>query len=794
MHDIKLALRLFRKSPGFTFLAVLCLALGIGVNASIFSLLDSVYLRPLPAANADRLVVLSRGGNPMFSYAEYRGLAERSQSLAGLAASEPEESDRSFEGHAALIGAEPVSSSYPAVLGVPTLLGRWFDREDEPAAVISYHAWQRLFHADPAVLGKTVRSESHTYTVVGVTRPEFGGIYMPLRIDLWVPFRFWAGDNAARMRVMLFGSLKRGVAVSQASAELNAIAAQIRAEDPALAKETAAPLVLERVRGVPSPVSRHQAVPVVVLLLTVVSLVLVIACVNVGNLLLARGIGRQREVAIRFALGASRARVLRQLMTENLALGLAGGAAGVFVAYWSNLLLQAAIPSLPFGEMLRFDLPMDFRVLVYTGFIALLTSLLFGLLPAWQGSHDDLAASLKGGSVTGGRLRLRLATLTAQITLSLVLLLTAGLFARATLRLRNTDPGFATRNRLFAPVFVPQPQFTAATGRAFYDQTLNRLRLLAGVRSASLTTRLPLSAAGIELGCLARDTDKPEPVATVPVTTMTVGAGYLDTMRIPLLEGRDFNAADQADGPPVAIVNQTLARRFWPNQSAAGRSLLFGCDHPRMLKVVGVARDSRIRSLNEVALPHVYLPFSQAYRGGIVFLVIETAGDPGSLTETVRKMLASSHPDFRTYGVSRLNESLDASLWQVRFEVWVLGILGTLALVLAAVGMYGVMAYHVTARTREIGIRMAMGARPADVFRLVIGQGVRVTLAGIAAGLVLAAMAARLLASLLYGVNPTDAATWAGAVAVWLIVAPLACWLPARRATRVEPLRALRQD
>jgi len=438
--------------------------------------------------------------------------------------------------------------------------------------------------------------------------------------------------------------------------------------------------------------------------------------------------------------------------------------------------------------MLRFDLPLDFRVLVYSGLIALQTSLLFGLLPAWQGSRYDLATSLKGAGA-GGRLRLRLATLTAQIALSLVLLLTAGLFARAILRFRNADPGFATGNRLFAPVFVPQPQFSAASGRAFYDRTLDRLRSLPGVRSAALTTRLPLYAAGIGGSCVARDSGKP-----APASAMTVGAGYLDTMRIPLLEGRDFNAADNADGPPVAIVNQTLARRLWPNESATGRSFLFGCDHARTLQVVGVARDSRIRTLNEVTLPHVYLPFSQAYGGGIVFIVVETAGDSGSMQEAVRRTLISSNPDFRTYGVKRLSDSMDASFWQTRFELWVLGVLGTLALVLAAVGMYGVIAYHVTARTREIGIRVAIGAQPRDVIRLVIGQGLRVTLAGIAIGLMLSAMAARLLASLLYGVSPTDAATWAAAVAVWLAVGLLACWLPARRAARVEPVIALRQD
>jgi predicted permease len=789
MQDIRLAVRLFRKSPGFTFLAVLCLALGIGVNASIFSLLDSVYLRPLPVGNADRVVVLSRGGNPSLSYPEYRALRDRNQSLEGLAVSNPEESDLSFEGNAALIGAEPVSGNYATVLGARTLLGRWFTREDEPAAVISYSAWQRVFHGDPSVLGKVVRSESHTYTVVGVAPPEFGGIYMPLRIDLWVPFRLWAGSNADHMRPMVFGSLKPGIGVSQAAAELNATASQIHREDPRLAKDADAPLTVELVRGVPNPVSRRMAMPVVILLMTVVALVLLIACINVGNLLVARGVGRQREMAVRFALGASRPRVLRQLMTENLALGLLGGAAGVLVGYASNRFIQSGMTALPFSEMLRFDLTLDVRVLLYSAFVALLTALLFGLLPAWQGSRDDLATVLNGGNVAGGRLRLRLATLTGQIALSLVLLLTAGLFARVIVRFHSADPGFASANRLYAPAFVPAPQFTPASARVFYDQTLARLRALAGVRSAALTTRLPLYAAGIAGSCVARDADKP-----APATTMTVDAGYLETLRIPLLEGRDFNAIDKADGPPLAIVNQALARRLWPNEPATSHSFLLGCDHARTLQVVGVARDSKIRSINEVTIPHVYLPFSQAYDGGIVFFVVETDGDPGPMVERVRETLVSADPDFRTYGVRRLSDSLDASFWQARFELWLLGILGGLALVLAAVGMYGVIAYHVTARTREIGIRVAMGARPADVFRLVIGQGLRVTVVGIAIGLLLSAMASRLLASLLYGVSPTDAATWSLAVAVWLGVAMLACWLPARRAARVEPVIALRQD
>jgi putative ABC transport system permease protein len=688
-----------------------------------------------------------------------------------------------------LIGAEPVSANYAAVLGARAAIGRWFTREDEPAAVISYHAWQQLFHGDSGVLGKIIRSESHAYTVVGVAPPDFAGIYAPLRIDLWVPFRYWAGNAADNRRGMVFGCLKHGVGVSQATAELNAVATLIYREKPDIAKDARAPLLLELVRGIPNPVSRRQAMPVVILLMAVVALVLLIACMNVGNLLVARGMGRQREIAVRFALGAGRARVLRQLMTENLTLGLLGGSAGVFVANTTSHLLLAALPTLPFGETFRIDLPLDFRVLLYTGSVALLTALLFGLLPALQSSRGDLAAVLKGANIAGGRLRLRLAMLTGQIALSLVLLLTAGLFARLIVRFHNLDPGFASENRLYAPAFVPAPQFTAASGRVFYDQTLIRLRALPGVGSASLTTRLPMYAAGIGGTCVAREGDRP-----TPATSTTIDRGFLQTLRIPVLEGRDFTTTDKADGPPVAIVNQTLARRLWPDQPAVGRTFQVGCEHSRTLQVVGVARDSKIRSINEVTLPHVYLPFSQAYEGGIVFLVVETAGDSSLLVEGVRETLVSADPDFRTYGVRRLSDSLDASFWQVRFEAWLLGILGALALVLAAVGMYGVLAYHVTARTREIGIRVALGARPRDVVQLVIAQGLRVTIAGIAIGLLICALAARLLTKLLQGVSPTDAVTWWSAVGLWIAVSLVACWLPARRATRVEPIVALREE
>ncbi|MDE3198814.1 MAG: ABC transporter permease [Acidobacteriota bacterium] len=788
MHDLALALRLLRKSPAFTSLAVLCLALGIGVNASIFSLLDAVYFRPLPVANAARIAVLSRDGRPFFSYAEYSALRDRNRSLDGLAISFPEESDLSFEGNAGLIGAEPISANYAAVLGVRPFMGRWFTREDEPAAVISYRAWQQLFHADPAALGKTIHSESHTYTVVGVAPPEFAGIYAPLRIDLWVPFHYWAGNDAGRRRGMIFAALKPGLAAAQSSAELTSIDTRFLRETMA-SSAPVAPLLLELVRGIPNPVGRRQATPAAILLMAVVALVLLIACMNVGNLLIARGMGRRREVAVRLALGASRARVLRQLITENLTLGLLGGAAGIFVTFVTNHLLRAALPLFPFGEAFRLDLSFDSRVLLYTASIAVGSAFFFGLLPALQSSRSDLAAVLKGANIAGGRLRLRLALLTGQIALSLVLLLTAGLFARLVLRFHSLDPGFASANRAYAPVFLPAPRFTPVSGRLFYTQLLDRLRAIPGVRSTALTTRLPLYAAGIAATCIA-----PEAGQSESATSMTVGRGFLDTLRIPLLEGRNFALTDIADGPPVAIVNQTLAHLLWPGQSAVGRMFQLGCDHPRTLQVVGVARDSRIRSLNEVTLPHVYRAFSQAYDGGIAYLIVETAADPGPVIEPLRRILTSAGPDFRTYGVHRLTESLDASFWQARFELWVVGVLGSLALLLAAVGLYGVLVCHVAARTREIGIRVALGAQPRKVVHLILVQGLRVTLLGVGAGLIVSALASRLLTSLLQGVSPADPVTWSSAVLIWIAVSLLACWLPARRATRVVPISALREE
>ena len=808
LSDLTHSLRLARKSPGFTLLAATCLALGIGVNTSVFSMLNFLFFRSLPVREPGRLVVLGRRGNQLLSWAEYRGLRGRSRLLTGIAASNPTESSLDFDGETHAAAAEAVSVDYAQVIGVRPFLGRWFEREDEPAAVIGYRTWQRLFHADPHILGKRVRSETQWYTIVGVAPPEFAGIYLPLNMDIWVPFRVWASqypgiaaelEDPARPRVFVFGRMKPGIAPPQAAAEINAIARQIQNQRPR-SETQAGPLTVERVRGVPNARSRAASAPIAAVLLAVVGIVLLIACVNVGNLLIARGAAREREICLRIALGAQRARIVRQLLTESLVLAAGGGLAGLVLGAWTGRLFEILLPTTAFGEALRVDFTPDARVILSSALLALLTTLVFGLAPAWRASRADAqaqrAGAFRAGAFRAGAFRaatvreryfgLRRVSLVAQVSLSLVLLLTAGLFLRVLLAFQAADPGFAVENRTYITTLASAPEFTPETGRQFYAQTLDRLRALPGVRNAAVTNLLPLTP--VNPDCVSETGRDP-----VSATTSTVGPGYLETMRIPLTAGRDFSAADRPDGPPVAIVNQALVRRIWPGQKPIGKRLLLGCHDPMPLKVVGVARDARTVSLGEAPKPHVYRAFAQD-PGGIQNVLVETASGAGPLAETLRKTVAASAAGARIYGVHPLSEWIDRSYWQVRWEVSMLGAFGCLALLLAAIGLYGVVACHVTLRTREIGIRMAIGAQPSDVSRMILRQGLALTLVGVGIGLLVSVALARAMARLLYAISPTDPPTYAAVSLLWLAVACAACYLPARRAARVDPAVSLRDE
>ena len=794
-RDLSHALRQARRAPAFTALAVACLGLGIGVNTSIFAVLNAAMFRQMAVFAPDRLVVIGRDAdsnlaNSNFSFPRYRAFIERSRTFSGLTASAPTESDLDVDGDSQFVAAEAVSGTYGTVMGVRIVLGRWFVDDTEPAAVISSALWRRRFDSSANVLGRRIRSEAQSYTIVGVADPEYSGVFSPIRTDLWVPIQTRPGmarllDDPSARPLMLFGRLNTEITRAQAAAELNAIDGRLASEEGRQTK-IESPITVDPARGIIAPGSRRGARMITMFLSVVVGLVLLIACVNVGNLLLVRGAVRQREFAVRRALGASRGRLLQQLLAESLVMAIGGGICGLIMARWTTALLQRSLPLIQGIWQAHLDFSLDWRVIAYAAIVSVLTTVWCGLLPAWKVSHTSALVAFKG-EILSGRPRRRPVSVVAQVLMSFVLLIVCGTFIQALLRMQAADPGFAVDGRLYAFTFVSTPGATAADGRLIYANALERLRALPGVRHAALSDSLPLLANGSE--CVSLGTSAPR-----SVNVYAVQSGYFETMNIRVIDGVDFAPGDRVTDASSVIVNDRLARMLWPKERAVGQRVVVGCKNSQPATVIGVVSNSAIRSLGEAPRPQFFVPFARLYEGGLTTIVLETSTPPARLVDTVRRTLVELGHGMRVYTVEPLSDHVDKSYAPIRWQSAVLTAFGLLALVLAAVGLYGVVAYRVALRTREIGVRMALGAGRRDVFREIIGQGISIVLVGVLIGEAMAVAIGRALGSLDADIRPPGLIVLVVTGLIWITVAIIAVYVPAARASSVNPLIALRYE
>ncbi|MCA1593444.1 MAG: ABC transporter permease [Acidobacteria bacterium] len=816
LKDLRYAARMLVKHRGFTAIAVLSLALGIGVNTAIFSLVNALLVRPVPVVREQGSVMWLRAPASYPDYLDYR---EQAQSFDGMAAitGTSEFSLSRSDSEPELVKGEFVSANYFDVLGVGASRGRTFS-EDEgrtpaPVVVIGQRLWRTRFNSDQFIVGRQISLNGLGHTVIGVAPENFTGTEIGLDRELWVPLSmqpvlnppeatgFVGGGEVGRFDernnhwLAVFARLKPGVAREQAGAELSAIARHVaEANTGRVDAETLRRVQLLRMSGGMDPRDQEEALPIAGIVMAVVALVLLIACANIAGLLVARAAVRRRETAIRQALGASRPRLVRQLLTESVLLGVLGGALGLLLALWVNDILVSYARATPLAAL---DLSLDYRVLVFTLAVSVATGFIFGLAPALQASRIDIVTALKSedalGRASSPRSRLRSVFVAAQVTLSVVLLVGAGLFIRSLQNAHAIDPGFRVDNALTVPINLGLLRYKATDGRNFYRELLARVLAQPGVERASLVRFTPLGFSYAQGQVVAEGQAAQSGEEGTSVGFNMVGPGYLGTMGTPLVRGRDFTEADREGAPRVAVVNESLAETLWPGEDPLGKRLSFDRTKGPFLEVVGVARDVKYRSLGEREHPYVYQPVLQSYEPKMT-LVVRTAGDPRAIAGAVREQIRALDPNLPVADIRTLGEQFDLSLFPARVAAWTLGGFGLLALVLAAVGIYGVVSYAVAQRTREIGVRMALGARRGDVLRLVMGEGLFVVGLGLAAGLLLALIATRVVAGFLYGVGTTDPLTFVAVPLVLGAIALAASYIPARRATRVDPMVALRYE
>jgi predicted permease len=816
VQDVRYAARTLRRSPGFTLVAVLTLALGIGVNTAIFSVVHNLVLKPLPVRDPQSLTVLYARyhagafdfGN--YSHADYLDFRQATDVFGGMTEVAPIYTGLNRSGTNELVWGEVVSGDFFGVIGVRPVLGRGFlAGEDAPGAdpvvVLSWSTWRRRFGGDPSVVGRTVTLNNRGYTVVGVAPRRFRGMYsIWLQAEFWAPTAAYAAlapaggvlERRGATAFRIWARLKPGVAFRQAEARVTLIGARLARDYPATNGGVAAALFREK-DARPEAGAAAGTKLAAAAFTALVSLVLLIACANVANLLLARSAGRRKEMAVRAAIGAGRGRVVRQLLTESLLLGTLGGAAGLALAVWGAGLLSTL--SLPTTIPLTLDVGFDGTVLAFAAAVALGTGVVFGLAPALQASRADLVGALRGdGASAGSRSRLQRALVVAQVTVSLVLLVCAGLFQRSLGAAQHVQLGLEPKGVALGSVDLAMAGYDTTRGLAFYRAVQQRASELPGVRLATLAAPVPLefSSGGpivfVE-GYQAPDVGSGASEGE-PVPGSTVAPGYFATLGTRLLDGRDFGPGDSLGAPLVAIANEAMARRYWPGQRPIGRIVRLNGPGGAPVEVIGVAETGKYRQVAEPPSAYLFLPLAQNY-APVVTVALRTDGDPTAAIPALRRAVQSLDPRLTFFDAKTMEALVEGrALLPFRAAASLVGAFGLLALALAMVGLYGVMSYAVTQRTREIGIRMALGAPRAKVLAGVVGDSLRLAGLGVALGVAIAFAVTRLLRGLLVGVSAQDPATFVTVSVALVVVAVLAALVPGRRATTVDPMVALRAE
>jgi putative ABC transport system permease protein len=797
------------KSRGFTLVTVLALALGIGANTAIFSVVNTVLLRPLPYPNGERIVFIGEWSQQVpemsVSYPNFIDFRDQQQTMEQIAAFRSANYVLTGVGEPERLDGRQVSAGFFNVLGVAPVLGRNFSPDEDkpganPVALISHGFWQRRLGGDPSVINKQVQLSNESFTVIGVLPQTFEwqspvDVFVPVGLRSDQPNMAERGNHPG---LYVLGLLKPNVTVEQARADIKTIAERLAQQYPDTNGGQSAVLDSLQARAV------EDIKPALLILLAAVGFVLLIACANVANLLLARAASRSKEIAIRTALGAGRLRIIRQLLTESLLLSMMGGALGLLFAMWGIDALLAALPE-DVPRLLVAGIGLNTPVLLFTLVVSILTGLLFGLAPALQASKSNLNETLKDGGRSGSagasRQHMRNLLVVSEVALSLLLLVSAGLLIKSFQRLQQTELGFDPTNVLTLRVPLPEARYKEyAQVDSFWDELLRRVRALPGVESAGLTRGLPMNG-GIESGVMIEGQETTNPKDATVAVNLYADPGYFKAMNIPLVRGRYLSEQDTKDAPLAVMVDEMFVTRFFPNADPIGKRLRIGGDRAPLRNIVGVFKHMKHYGPDEEARVEIYTPYKQvpaenfANANRSLWLAVKTSNsDPTSLTAAIRNEVQQIDKDQPVSNVDKMENIVAATVAPQKFVTWLLALFAATAMLLAAIGIYGVMAYSVTQRTHEIGIRMALGAGRRDVLRMIVSQGMKLAVIGVALGLVGSFAATRLMSSVLFGVSATDPLTY-GSVAILLgAVALFACLIPARRATKVDPMIALRYE